>query len=64
MACEFTCDGCGKKAPGFHNGHGQWFKPTVWFERSDEDGIQTTCSRPCIDTIAKKTGKTSVVVPL
>lgn len=63
MACEFTCDGCGKKAPGF-SAHGQWFKPSQWFERSDDDGIQTACSRPCIDTIAKNSGKTAVVIPL
>lgn len=63
MACEFICDGCGKRAPAIHN-RLNWFKPSEWFERSDEDGIQTACSRPCIETIAQKTGKTSVVVPL
>jgi hypothetical protein len=63
MACKFICDGCGKEEQGEH-GRGSWFKPRVWFERSDDDGIQTACSRACIETIAKKTGKTSVVLPI
>lgn len=63
MACEFTCDGCGKKAPGA-NHHGQWFKPSLWFERSDDDGTQTACSRVCIEIVAVKSGKTGVVLPV
>jgi hypothetical protein len=63
MACEFSCDGCGKKAPGEYS-HGQWFKPQHWYERSDEKGPQTACSRECIKTIAAKTGTTSVVLPI
>jgi len=63
MACEFICDGCGKRAPAFQNG-GDWFKPRDWFERGDEDGVQTACSRDCIEKIAAKTGKTSVVLPI
>jgi hypothetical protein len=43
---------------------GHWHKPSHWFERSDKDGIQTACCRPCIDKIASKTGKTSVVLPV
>lgn len=63
MACTFTCDGCGKTAAGeFANG--QWFKPSAWFERSDDKGPQTACSRPCIETIAKKTGTTHCVMPV
>lgn len=62
MACKFICDGCGAEAPGeFANG--QWFKPRLWFQRSDKDGPQTVCSRPCIDTVSERTGKTSVVAP-
>lgn len=63
MACEYICDGCGKRQKADHNGH-NWFKPSSWFERSDEDGIQTACSRSCIETIAKGTGKTGVVLPI
>jgi hypothetical protein len=62
MAVEYICDGCGKRAPAEHNGI-DWFKPRAWFQRSDKDGIQDACSRACVETIAKKTGKTSVVAP-
>lgn len=63
MACEFICDGCGKKQPAEHNGR-DWFKPSAWFERSDSDGVQTACSRECIKKIAEKSGKTDVVIPI
>jgi len=63
MACKFICDGCGKEAPGSAYNH-NWHKPNSWFERSDGDGIQTACSRECIDKIAEKSGKTSVVLPI
>lgn len=62
--CEFICDGCGKREPGFCNRSGDWFKPADWYERSDDDGTQTACSRECIKKIAEKTGKTTVVFPL
>jgi len=62
MAAESICDGCGKRAPMDHY-HGKWFKPNSWFERSDEDGCQTACSRECIKKIADKSGKTGVVLP-
>lgn len=64
MACEFICDGCGKRAPGECNKSGDWFKPRSWYERSDEGGMQTACSRECIEKIAEKTGKTKVVLPI
>lgn len=63
MACEYVCDGCGKRAPAVHNGR-DWFKPAKWFQRSDEDGPQDACSRECIERIAEKSGKTSVVLPV
>lgn len=63
MACEFTCDGCGKKSPALFNGR-DYFKPGPWFQRSDKDGIQDACSRECVDKIATKTGKTAIVIPL
>lgn len=63
MACEYICDGCSKRAKASHNG-ANWFKPSSWFERSDNDGIQTACSRACIDEIARKSGKTGIVIPL
>jgi hypothetical protein len=63
MACEFICDGCRERKSGFYNSIG-WFKPALWFERSDKDGVQTVCSRECIKIVAEKTGKTNLVVPI
>jgi len=62
MGCKFICDGCGKEASATNNGQ-NWFKPNSWFERSDKDGIQTVCSRKCIEKVSKKTGKTHLVAP-
>lgn len=64
MGCEFICDGCGKREPAEEGAGGNWLKPYSWFQRSDEDGIQVACCRKCIDKIAKKTGKTNVVMTL
>lgn len=64
MAAEAICDGCGKRAPMVATQSGNWIKPYTWFERSDKDGIQTACSRECIDKIARKTGKTGAVLPI
>jgi hypothetical protein len=63
MAAESICDGCGERRPMWNNGR-DWFKPSDWYERSDEDGIQTACSRECIKIIAEKTGKKKVVLPM
>lgn len=63
MDCKFICDGCGKECSGEYFNH-SWHKPPSWYERSDADGVQTACSRECIEKIAKKTGKTSVVLPI
>ena len=63
MACEFICDGCGKREKA-EQGNNNWFKPRLWFERSDKDGIQTACSRECIEKIAEKSGKTACVLPI
>ncbi len=63
MSCEFICDGCGKRALVRHM-PGGWFKPSHWYERSDDDGSQIACSRECIAIIAAKTGKTDVVMPI
>ena len=63
MSVEYICDGCGKRAPATHNGR-DWFKPHLWFQRSDEDGPQDACSRPCIDKVADETGKTPCVLPV
>jgi len=62
MACEFICDGCGKREPADFNGR-EWAKPSSWYQRSNEDGVQDACCRKCIEIISKKTGKTSVVLP-
>lgn len=64
MSCEFICDGCGKRAVGEAGRLGDWRKPRLWFTRGDDDGIQDACSRECIDLIAKKTGKTNLVLPI
>ena len=64
MAAESICDGCGKREPMARGALGTWHKPHNWYERSDEDGIQTACSRECIQKIAEKTGKTSLVLPV
>lgn len=63
MAAESICDGCGKRAPMYCNGQA-WFKPSAWYERTDKDGTQTACCRECIATIAEKSGKTDVVLPI
>jgi len=66
MVAEFVCDGCGKRVPAVRwpGGAGGWHKPNSWFQREDDDGIQDACSRECIDKIAEKSGKTSVVLPI
>ena len=66
MGCEFICDGCGEveKAVFYKTNPGQWFKPEHWYQRGDADGIQDACSRKCVEKIAEKTKKTSVVLPL
>lgn len=65
MACKYVCDGCGKEQAAVPVPEtGLWIKPHSWYERSDDDGIQTACCRECIEKIAEKTGKTSVVFPI
>jgi len=64
VACEFTCDECGRKSPAEFNSKGEWLKPRLWFQRSDDDGIQVACCRECIDKIAEKTGKTKMILPI
>ncbi len=64
MACEYICDGCGKRQSANHVGHGQWHKPPSWYQRSDKDGPQDACSRECVDRVAAKSKKTSVVIPV
>lgn len=63
MSAEIICDGCGKRAP-MAEINNQFFKPMSWFQRSDKDGIQVACSRECISKIAKKSGKTDMVLPI
>lgn len=63
MSCKYVCDGCGKEAKAFWNGQ-DYHKPGPWFQRADKDGPQDACSRSCIDKIAEKSGKTSVVLPI
>ena len=63
MGCKFVCDGCGKEEAGEFVAQ-SWIKPRDWYQRSDGDGSQVACSRQCIDTVASKTGKTRVVLPI
>lgn len=63
MAVRFICDGCGKEAEGLCI-NGDWCKPSSWYQRSDKDGGQLACSRECIESVAKKTGKTGLVLPV
>ena len=61
---EFICDGCGRHESGWFNRSGQAFKPSEWYQRTDEDGTQVACSRQCLEKVAEKTGKTAVVLPI
>ena len=60
---EYICDGCGKREKAIKNVH-NWLLPYNWYERSDKDGIQTACSRECIERVATLSGKTSLVLPI
>lgn len=61
----WTCDGCGKEAPGIFGAHGcESHKPTSWYARRDDDGVQVACSRECIDHISAASGKTNLVLPI
>lgn len=66
MACEYICDGCGKRANAsvYPKGELGYHKPPSWFQRQDDDGIQLACSRECIGKIAKESGKTRCVLPI
>lgn len=61
---KYICDGCGKEQPADKTTRGELVKPFDWFVRGDKDGDQHACSRPCIETVSKKTGKTNVVLPI
>ena len=58
-----TCDGCGVEVPARVGPRGETLKPSDWYQRTDDDGTQTACGRDCISVIAKKSGKTSMVMP-
>ena len=70
MGMIAVCDGCGKQEPADCL-HGQWRKPSQWFERTPLGDDRTTqlrnvtaCSRACIELIAERTGQTRVVLPV
>lgn len=63
MSAFAKCDGCGKTA-SMLEAHGNFIKPSDWFQRSDEEGIQLACSRDCIKEVARKTGKTDAMLPV
>lgn len=58
MSVKYICDGYGKEALSTKQG----FKPYDWYARTDDDGVQHACSRPCIDTTSVKSGKTGVIL--
>jgi hypothetical protein len=64
MSVEWICDGCGARSKGSRSPSGDELKPPHWYCRGDEDGDQHACSRECIGVVAKKSGKTSVVLPI
>lgn len=62
---EYICDGCGLRKLGeFSEPARIVLKPSEWFERSDKDGYQIACSRKCVERVANKSGKTSLVAPI
>jgi len=56
MAAESICDNCGKRAPMVAGRAGRWHKPRAWYERSDDDGIQTAWNTREAAEAAKKGG--------
>ena len=60
MEANFVCHGCGKRKSGVCHGH-TWQKPKHWYEYKDGDGTLVACSRVCVATISKDTGKTSKI---
>lgn len=61
---KYVCDGCGKEALVIATRDGLHHKPHDWYQRTDDDGTQTACSRDCIKTVAEKSGKTDIVLPI
>jgi hypothetical protein len=62
MACEFICDGCGKREQGKLTIF-CWIQPEGWYSRGDEVDVQLACSRECVKKVSEKTGKTDIVAP-
>lgn len=60
---KYICDGCGKEKPALISKYGETYEPTKWFSRHDKDGPQHACSRPCIEKINIKPGKTPFILP-
>jgi len=58
MAAKVICDNCGKQASMF-SVRENWFRPNDWFERTNDKGIETACSKKCAEIIERKTLKTS-----
>ncbi len=63
MACEFICDGCGKRAPACHSAMGRPFKPRSWYARTEGNKELHAGSRECIETIREKTGDGTPIMP-
>lgn len=56
MACEFICDGCGKKQVVNGDSKGQCSAPIKWFICIDERGAMVACKRECIQKVIEKKG--------
>jgi hypothetical protein len=65
MACEYICDGCGKRESGSYLKGFGYQPPKGWqIAYADYNRRMDACSRDCIEKIAAKTGKTGIVLPL
>lgn len=64
MACEFICDGCGKREPAERREKGCG-KPWMWYQRTQpETGkVFDACCRECIEQINRETGDPAPVMP-
>ena len=53
MGVEFICDYCGKRETGTVNNMGRWFKPNLWYQRTDKETGKTSvaCSRKCAEVL-------------
>lgn len=65
MAAECICDGCGKREPMFCNASGEWYKPKVWYQRTEPKTKKTyvACCEACVKKVAAETGTDPTIMP-